>query len=548
MRSAVRRVGSAALSSFIAALMVAAPSAPVAWAGAPGQCRVVDVAFTPTDKLQIAAWLEDGTGHYIQTVYITDQTGRYGLGNRPGVRSFNSSPKWPYGRREMVLPVWAHRHGQSFPGVEFQNNDDKNLSHPFTNSSPEVHYCRPFRPDEPGFDTGTCASNAYTDKGVFSTTGRTSLYPPRADLVRDKTVDSVSVAMYAAMDPFDAVSQATPVGGAQAQVSWPIPTDLPAGSYTLYVETSKESDFNTSFTQAMAADAAVYGPPAGIPWSEYGVPWRGQPSVVYQVPFTIGTSATTALAASFAGYGDPDGQDGTLRVPDGSISTDVPGSGASRLQLTSDADGMWRVKVIARPEFDVTPPAALADPTVVAVDGSTATLSFVAPGDDGAIGKVMGYDVRLRAGDAMTPENFATSSPAPVSITPDDAGQVQLVSLEKLLPSTQYYLGIQAYDDCHNTSPLVIIPFLTSERINGQVDACFVATAAYGSLMANDVELLRHFRDSMLSSTVLGELAVETYYTFGPAVAHVVGESELLRATARAVLAPVVAVVRRLAF
>jgi hypothetical protein len=47
---------------------------------------------------------------------------------------------------------------------------------------------------------------------------------------------------------------------------------------------------------------------------------------------------------------------------------------------------------------------------------------------------------------------------------------------------------------------------------------------------------------------VLGELAIETYYTFGPAVAGVVGESELLRATARDVLSPIVTWVRTLSF
>ena len=38
--------------------------------------------------------------------------------------------------------------------------------------------------------------------------------------------------------------------------------------------------------------------------------------------------------------------------------------------------------------------------------------------------------------------------------------------------------------------------------------------------MANDVGMLRQFRDrAACRSNVLGELAVETYYTFGPAVA-----------------------------
>jgi len=45
-----------------------------------------------------------------------------------------------------------------------------------------------------------------------------------------------------------------------------------------------------------------------------------------------------------------------------------------------------------------------------------------------------------------------------------------------------------------------------------------------------------------------GELAVETYYTFGPAVAGVVGESDLLRETARAVLSPIVTRVRSMKY
>jgi hypothetical protein len=90
-----------------------------------------------------------------------------------------------------------------------------------------------------------------------------------------------------------------------------------------------------------------------------------------------------------------------------------------------------------------------------------------------------------------------------------------------------------------------VVPFTTNDRALGQVDACFVATAAYGSLMANDVEMLRHFRDTALRSNVLGELFVESYYTFGPAVAGLVGESDDMRVTARQALAPLVAWVKR---
>ena len=116
------------------------------------------------------------------------------------------------------------------------------------------------------------------------------------------------------------------------------------------------------------------------------------------------------------------------------------------------------------------------------------------------------------------------------------------------MPETDYWIGVRAYDGCHNGGDVAITKITTAARVSGAVDACFVATAAYGSMMANDVEMLRHFRDSMLQTNALGELAVETYYTFGPAIAGVVGESDLLRSTARDALRPIIERVRRLSF
>ena len=42
--------------------------------------------------------------------------------------------------------------------------------------------------------------------------------------------------------------------------------------------------------------------------------------------------------------------------------------------------------------------------------------------------------------------------------------------------------------------PIAIYQLTTADRQSGTVDACFVATAAYGSVMANDVELLLTFQ------------------------------------------------------
>jgi hypothetical protein len=530
-----------------------------AFARADDPSRCVDVEFTPSDNLQIVVWLEGADGTYKDTLFITQQTGTYGLGNRPGRYDFNSGPIWPYGRRITTFPVWSHRHGIQFPVVLFQSdvNDDpmycltltgteyqqcgeNNLSHAFSQSSRELHFCRPLMPHEPAWDSGTCATSAFTDKGRFSATATTG-YPPRTDLTRTAQ-DSPSVDMYKMLNPFDAVSQPTPQGGVAAHAPWAVPADLPAGDYVLWVEASKEFDQNATYTTTQ------YPSPPGIFWSEYGEAYRGQPSVVYRVPFTIGASATNASTDTYAGYGDPNGADGDVRPPDSTITTNTPGSGASRLQLVSDGGDMFRVRVQASPNVGFDLPGLPDQVEASSIDSSNATISFIAPGIGSVLQRVTGYEIRVRAVDPMTADNFASSMPISSHVVPDDAGRAQSFDLTGLLPQTDYWVGIRAYDGCHNNGDLAIVKFTTADRKSGTVDACFVATAAYGSLLANDVELLRHFRDTLLQSTALGELGVETYYTFGPAVAGVIGESDLLRKTARDVLAPVVAWVRNLAF
>ncbi|MCE9572380.1 MAG: fibronectin type III domain-containing protein [Deltaproteobacteria bacterium] len=526
--------GSAALTC----ALLAGSAAPVRADAA--ACHVIDVDFTPAADLQMAVWLEDASGHFVDTLFVTQLTGTYGLGNRPGILQFNSSKRWPYGRREHALPVWAHHQGKTFPRVIFQNNDDTNLSHPFDQSSAEIFYSRPLLPDET-----SSASSHYTDKGTLSPT-LTSVYPPRADVEYHAGLDSAAVQTYKDLNPFDAVSQATPPGGARYELTWPIPPNLTSGDYVVWVEVSKEADFNGTYNQTTyPSPTKPDGSP--LPWHEYGVPARGQPSVVYKVPITFSASEVIATTSSYAGYGDPEGADGNVRGPDVTITSDTPGSGAARLQLTVDGSDMYRVKVAARPEFDDIAPGAIADSRIDDLAASTATVAFNEPGDDGLIGPVKGYEVRYVATTEMTEATFADGMPVSTTIMPIAPGMAQQITLNGLLPETNYWVGVRAYDECRNYGPLAIVPFTTLARQSGYVDACFVATAAYGSFLANDVEMLRRFRDQYLQSHVLGELLVETYYSVGPAVAGVVEHSDPLRAMARDVLEPAVDWVRHLA-
>lgn len=522
-----RRLGVAAVA--VACVLAAAPAA------APAQeCRIVEFDMTPTDDLQIVIWIEDLTGRYVDTAFITRLTGRYGLGNRPGIMDFNSGPWWPYGRRESTFPVWAHRHPHEFPRVVFQDDDDEDLSHNLSESSRERFYCRPIRTNEDMWDAVSCASTVWTDKGKLSGE-HVSKYPPRVDHEADPARDSEDVGDYVAMNPFDAVSRATPLGDQRFSTIWTIPPSLPDGTYVAWMEVSREFDQNEFYDFA-----GTY-----TRWTEYGLPYRGQPSIVYRLEFEVADGGAVASTAEWEGYGAPGGEDGAIRPPDLTITSEVPGSGALRILPTVDGDETFLLRATTYGVPDEVAPGAASGGAVVEMTSTSVTASFVAPGDDGLDGDVAGYQVRYVAGGTMDEASWDEASEAVVQIQPAAPGTLHEFTLTGLLPLTNYQIGVRAYDECFNLGPVTVIKAATPRAAGGEVDACFIATAAYGSLMANEVVALRGFRDRALRSSVAGELLVEAYYTFGPLAARAIAPSDTLRRAARGMLRPAIAMARR---
>jgi hypothetical protein len=62
---------------------------------------------------------------------------------------------------------------------------------------------------------------------------------------------------------------------------------------------------------------------------------------------------------------------------------------------------------------------------------------------------------------------------------------------------------------------------------------CFVATAAYGTGTAEEINLLREYRDLVLLTTDLGTELVSLYYQVSPAIAEVVSQHDFLRTAVR---------------
>lgn len=565
--------------------------------------RTIAFRFTPTGRAQLALWIERADGTFLTTVALTRAVALRGIGNRPGALQMNSGFRWPYGRREGVLPVWAHRRASApgaaqFARVIYQDRTSEGwASRSAQDFSVDPYFCLSFREETTrldALDAVSCASTFNSDKGRYVTSAdvaagygepwqegssRTrralsleSLYPPRRDVGRCTSLgcyDHADVERYLpdtqrVMPELDAVTQATPVGGREKVFYFSVPPGWVNGDYVAWLEVNVEGDYNETFDDRRFPTPTNAPPPAPQDWDiwamSYGFPYRGQPSVVYRVPFRLGTTET-ADAVDAYGYGSVDGsgpEGGALHAMDRLMTNDpvmAPGSGADRARLSASG---YRFRVDSRAsEFCRTneAPGAVEGLTVDPVGDEKhshewAHLSFVIPDDD--LG-VAGYHVRVGTDPIVDEESFMRAEPANAASLESEELLVPLggapgtrveVDLGGLAPSTHYYVGVRAYDACDARGPIDTAEVTTSEIHFTVVSPCFVATAAYGTPLAHEIGVLRRFRDRHLMSNGPGRAAVRAYYAASPPVADLVREHEALRTAARWVLSPVVALAR----
>jgi hypothetical protein len=79
-----------------------------------------------------------------------------------------------------------------------------------------------------------------------------------------------------------------------------------------------------------------------------------------------------------------------------------------------------------------------------------------------------------------------------------------------------------------------------SESTGGGGGGCFIATAAFGSPLAGQIEILRQFRDKYLLTYAPGQKFVAWYYRNGPVAASWIKDKPLAKATVRVALYPLI--------
>jgi hypothetical protein len=571
----------------------------------PTALGLIEFHFTPVAGAQLALWLERNSAELAATVRLTEAVAYRGIGNRPGASEMNSGFRWPYGRREGVLPVWASRRAaapdaKQFRRVIFQKRTSEGLaSKTSSDQSIDNYYCLSFdrtHSTKAALDAMSCASVFSSDKGRFITDADVkagygepyehpgsrkaqiralsldSLYPPRRDVTPCgadcfQHADALAFAGHAreVMPELDAVTMATPPAREQ-QILYSVPDDWAPGSYRACLEINVEGDYNATFNDATLPTPTE---PA-TEWDSYaigyGYPYRGQPSVVYCVDFQLGDKQMQTYAASTAtgsagGWEIMDGAYGVMQPMTG-VTDDparAPGSGADRLQSMSDGN---RLSLVVKPSEmcmqDVAPSGvselSVSHYPVKVHEHEWAHLHFRAASDDQGIFR---YDVRVAAEPnritddasfvtAMAAKQASIEEPALVVPTTAKAGEWVDVDFGGLLQETHYQVAVRAIDGCNVAGPISTAEITTPKRVFATVTPCFVATAAFGSPMAREVGTLRRFRDRHLQNHPLGRALVASYYALGPALADLIREREGVRAAARLLLRPAVALARLL--
>jgi YVTN family beta-propeller protein len=80
------------------------------------------------------------------------------------------------------------------------------------------------------------------------------------------------------------------------------------------------------------------------------------------------------------------------------------------------------------------------------------------------------------------------------------------------------------------------------EATGDDSSGCFIATAAYGSVLEPHVKILRDFRDRFLATNAPGKTILKVYYEFSPPIAHYIQSHDMLRIAVRCGLLPVVGI------
>lgn len=91
------------------------------------------------------------------------------------------------------------------------------------------------------------------------------------------------------------------------------------------------------------------------------------------------------------------------------------------------------------------------------------------------------------------------------------------------------------------------IDYLNELEVTGvfhKKSGCFIATAAYGSPLVDQVIVLKRFRDDFLLSNCMGKAFVKLYYLFSPFIANKIESHHFAKSMTKCCLKPIIRIAK----
>jgi hypothetical protein len=148
----------------------------------------------------------------------------------------------------------------------------------------------------------------------------------------------------------------------------------------------------------------------------------------------------------------------------------------------------------------------------------------------------------------VTEYTFSNTYPSSLSI-PNVNGAAEIVLLlVNTSGDTTQNANFSTDGTTQNTDPVIATPGpvpatitpITSGGGSSGGGGCFIATAAYGSYLHPQVQILRDFRDTWLLTNAPGRAFVSLYYRLSPPVAECISQHGTLRLLVRLQLTPII--------